>query len=335
MSEKEKILIVDDEPHIRTILLRKLTELGYSCHHAEDGLAGLKKAYSDDYDLVIADVKMPNLNGIEMPKQLKLLKPDLPVVVLSAFKDINTVRVALKEGAYDYIFKPFDFEMIENTIKRALEKGQLLREIREHQIKLEEDLVEKERELKTLFIGNVATMLKAIEAKNKYTEGHSSRVSELSAKIAKKLDLSVQEVEDMRLAGLLHDIGKLGIPEDILNKPGKLTEDEYERVKAHPVVGEGILKPMIKSGTVLAAIRGHHERYDGRGFPDGLKGEEIPLGARILALAEAYDTMTSDNEYSKALPKERAIFELKRCTGTQFDPTVVKAFLELEGVEER
>jgi len=189
-----------------------------------------------------------------------------------------------------------------------------------------DDLVERER---TLFISMVKSLVSALEAKDFYTRHHSARVTEFSLKIARQMGFGDRELNDLELAALLHDVGKIGVPENILNKPGPLTSEEYKMIKDHPVFGEGILKPVVELTQIAKVVRSHHEKYDGSGYPDGLKGLEIPLGARIMTVADAYDAITSKRPYRGEESHHFAVKEIIRCSGTQFDPEVIQHFMEV------
>jgi len=329
MNLKGKILVVDDESNIRQILKRRLSEIGYDTDTAEDGYVALKKVYEDGADLVIADIKMPRMNGIELIKQLKIIHPDIPVIALSGLHDVSTVRVAMKEGAYDYLFKPFDLSDAELSIKRALEKRRLYLDNIDYQKNLEKKVNEQTGKIRNLYLKAIQSLAIALEEKDYYTHGHSFRVSKISEAIGKEIGFDVEGLRILRLGGLLHDIGKIGIPESILNKPGKLTEKEYEIVKTHPAEGERILKPIIDEEGILHIVRHHHEMLDGSGYPDGLKGDDIPLVARIAAVADVFDALTSKRPYRKALKKEEVIGYMAEKTGKYFDPNVMNAFIKV------
>ncbi len=329
LENKGKILIVDDDPDIRTLVIRKLSRSGYVCDEAQDGYEALRKVVEDGYDLIIADIKMPKLNGIEMLKQLKEMEIDIPVIMLTVLRDPGTLRVAMREGAYDYLFKPIDFEDMEMAIKRAVHASRLIKKNKEYQKNLEKKVEEQAKIIRSFYIDAIRALANALEARDEYTKGHSSRVSEIAVGIGKELGLSKEELSQLELAGLLHDIGKIGIKDIILNKAGPLSKEEMDEVKKHPEIGENILKPIIKDDIILKAIRHHHERYDGKGYPDGLRGEEIPLFARILTLADAFDAMNSKRPYREALRIEKILQEIMENSGTQFDPVVVRAFLKM------
>ncbi len=327
-NSKYKILVTEDEENVREIISWALEESGFKVVTAENGKIALEKFKEDEFHLVLSDIKMPVMTGMELLKNIKLLDPDMPVIMVTAVSDVNIALDALKNGAYDYVTKPFNIEELLVAVKRALEKRELTLKNLEYQKYLEKKVEEQTREIKNLYLNAIKSLVFALEAKDKYTEGHSKRVTFYACEIAKKMKLPALMIHKIHLAGLLHDIGKIGVRESILNKPGKLTDEEYKHIYDHPVVGAKILTPVLKDKDILNFIRHHHERFDGTGRPDGLKGDEIPLGARILAVADTFDAMTSDRPYRKALTVDFAIKELKRCSGSQFDPTVVIYFLD-------
>jgi len=329
MTQKAKILIVDDEPSIRQILKRWLTETGYEVETSEDGYAALKKIHEWGADLVISDIKMPRMDGIELIRQLKLLHPDIPVIALSGLHDVNTVRAAMKEGAYDYLFKPFDFAEAEIAIQRALERRRLYLENLDYQRNLEKKVQEQAEQIRHLYLEAVQSLAIALEEKDRYTHGHSLRVSRMSEAIGQAMGFDEEALRILRLGGLLHDIGKIGIPESILDKPGPLTREEFEIIKTHPAEGERILKPIIREEGILHIVRHHHEKLDGTGYPDGLSHEAIPLVARIATVADVYDAMTSERAYRGAIPPERVLSHMRAETGRHFDRNVMEVFLKV------
>jgi putative two-component system response regulator len=235
----------------------------------------------------------------------------------------------MKEGAYDYITKPFNLEEVSLGVERALEKRRLELENRDYQQHLEEKVEAQSKKIRAAFFNAVTALAYALEAKDVYTSGHSQRVTEISVAIAEEMGLSKEDIRKIRLAGLVHDIGKIGVQETVLNKPGSLSEEELKHVRLHSETGERILVPIVDDEDILKAVRHHHERYDGWGYPDGLREEQIPLLARIIAVADSFDAMTSERSYRKAMTKEEACAEIEHCRGTQFDPEAADAFLRV------
>lgn len=336
MNEKKRVLIVDDESCVRELLAHFLSQKGYDCITAENGYCALDILRQDKIPLVISDIRMPGLDGLGLLQEVKRKEPFTEVIMATAHTETSTAIEAMRQGAHDYVLKPFDLNAVEASVQRALERRQLLIENKEYHDRLEEkvrektsELVEKNSQLRLLFFNTIQSLVQSLEAKDKYTEGHSRRVAEMSSLMAERLLFSDEDVEKLKLAGILHDIGKIGVRETCLNKPGKLTDEEYEEIKLHPLISERILRPIEELQGILADIRHHHERFDGKGYPHGLRGEKIPLGARILAIADSYDAMTSDRPYRPALTPEKALVELEGNAGKQFDPQLIKVFFEM------
>lgn len=327
--KKGVILLVDDEEMIRRLLSQKLSAEGYRCQQAANAEQALEKLKDDSIELVILDIRMPGKSGVELLPEIKAKYSDTAVVMATAVDDANTAINCMKAGAYDYVTKPFNLEEVSFSVRRALEGRRLKLENRDYQQHLEQKVEEQSQKIRASFFNAVTALAYALEAKDVYTSGHSQRVTEISVAIAKELGLPKESIEKIRLAGLVHDIGKIGVRELVLNKPGSLSEEEYEHVRLHSETGEHILEPLVGDKEILKAVRHHHERYDGAGYPDGLKGERIPLLARIIAVADTFDAMTSERPYRKALTKEAACAEVERCRGTQFDPEAADAFLKV------
>ncbi|MEW6735776.1 MAG: HD domain-containing phosphohydrolase [Acidobacteriota bacterium] len=333
MAEQERVLVIDDEDSCRTLLAEWLRSCGYHCEEANNGSEGLNRALDQEWNLILSDIIMPGLSGVELVRMVKNFKSSTPVIMISAVRNLDTIKSAFREGAYDCIFKPFDLNELEISIARALEKSRLARENERHQQLLEQRVTEQAERIRSLSLGAIIALARALEAKDQYTSGHSQRVAEYSAMIAQQMGLDDYTCEQVRIAGQLHDIGKIGLRESILNKPGRLTDEEYNLVRQHPVIGSEILRPVINDVCVLHGVKHHHECFDGRGYPDGLVGEEIPLPARILSVADTYDAITTNRAYRGARDYEAAHNELVRCAGTQFDPAVVNAFIEIPKVK--
>ncbi len=326
------ILCVDDNPEVLKLMKMLLAdefdlELVTS---AEQGLAFLR---AKNPDLVLCDVMMPGMDGHAFSRAVKgdeTLK-HIPIILVTARTGAEMLAEGMKAGADDYISKPFDSTELKARIRSQLRMRQMESELALMNKNLRmrtSDLVEQQR---SLFLSTVKSLASAIDAKDEYTRHHSTRVTDFSMKIAAKMGFSEKEIGDLELAALLHDVGKIAVPESILNKPGKLTKEEFEVIKEHPVRGEAILSPVIELKEISRVVRAHHERYDGTGYPDRLKGREIPLGARIMTIADTYDSITSERPYRKAASHRYAVKEIIACSGTQFDPEVVEHFLEIAG----
>ncbi len=334
--EQESILVVDDEPHVVDILAKHLRIEGYAASTAENAREALEKIRQEEYSLLLSDIRMPGMSGLELLKEARAIAPDMAVVMVTAVLDREAAVEALKSGAYDYLVKPFDLDDVALSINRALEKRRLVLENRDYQLNLEKkveertrDLAGKNREIRELSLNAIKALVFALEAKHKYTEGHSRRVAAHAAGIAAGMGLLQDEIDRIELAGLLHDIGKIGIRDSILNKAGPLTEEEFEHVKTHPLVGERILQPIDELKGIVEYVKHEHERWDGSGYPDGLKGDEIPLGARIIAVADVFDALTSARAYRGAYKINPSLEMMRGGRGSHFDPEVLDAFLNM------
>lgn len=327
-SQQETLLIVDDEPAIRSLLLRKLSREGYRCVEAHDTEQTLTTLETSPIAVVILDIKMPGKSGIALLPEIKSGFPDTAVIMATAVNDINVAIECLKQGADDYLCKPFNLEEIPLAVQRALEKRRLQIEIREYQQYLEEKVEWQMIEMRKLSLGAIEALVSALEAKDKYTGGHSRRVTEVALAVGNELGLSSPDMEDLRWGSLLHDVGKIAVDQLIQNKPGKLTPEEYEHIMIHAHIGPGIVRPVVNDA-VVEMIEHHHDHYDGTGLHQIVAGIDIPLGARILAVADAFDAMTSDRPYRPAMSRKEALDEIKRCMRTQFDPVVANAFLRI------
>jgi putative nucleotidyltransferase with HDIG domain len=331
MTEKQKtILIVDDEEVIRRLLHQKLSGEGYHCEEAGSAEQALDRLRSNTVELVILDIKMPGKSGIELLPEIRASYTDTAVIMATAITDTSTAIQCMKDGAYDYLTKPFNLDEVILSVVRALEKRRLELENRDYRQHLEQKVEEQAQKIRASFLSAITALAYALEAKDIYTSGHSQRVVEVSVAIAEELGMPQDSIDKIRLAGLVHDIGKIGVKESVLNKPGKLTDEEYQHIKSHCDIGERILTPIVEDEEILKVVRHHHERYDGRGYPDGLSGEQIPLGARILAVADTYDALTSERPYREAMSAETAFAEIERGKGAQFDPIVAGAFLRIK-----
>ena len=330
MTNKQgKILIVDDEEVIRRLLHQKLSSEGYQCQEAGSADEALEKLRSSAVELVLLDIKMPGKSGDELLPEIKAIYPDTAVIMATALVDTRLAIQCMKQGAYDYLTKPFSLDEVILSVDRALERRRLELENRDYQQHLEQKVEAQARRIRSSFLNAITALAYALEAKDKYTSGHSQRVAEISVVIAKEMGLPEHSIERIRQAGLIHDIGTIGVREPVLNKPGRLTDEEFQHVKEHCEMGEHILAPIVEDEEILKMVSGHHERYDGTGYPDRLSGEQIPLGARILAVADTYDAMTSERPYREAMSTEKACTEIECGKGTQFDPEIADAFLRI------
>ncbi|MCQ9208857.1 MAG: response regulator, partial [Omnitrophica bacterium] len=313
---KKPILVTDDERGVRDSFHMALKDsynvLTADC--ARECLTIIKRSHPQ---LVVLDVRLPDMDGLTVLKEIKQINSSLPVIVITGAGTHKTAIEALKLGAVDFIAKPLNFYYVRAAIEHGLA----------YKLKRPEDLPSIEDVITRNYLSTLKTLNKILEAKDPCTREHSKRVSDYAVNIAQELGLSQDEQEVMRQTALLHDIGKVGIAEVILNKPAKLNAQEWAEIKRHSQIGEEFLEPLKMLHIEQSMIRHHHERYDGKGYPDHLKGEDIPLYARILAVADAYEAMTSERAYRRALTPIEALTELERCSGTQFDSKVVEVFV--------
>lgn len=327
------ILVVDDEMIVRRLLHQKLAGEGYQCLEAASAGEALEVLRENpDIGLVVSDIKMPGKSGLELLAEIKSLYPDTAVIMATAITETGTAIDAMKKGAYDYLTKPFKLDEVVFSVSRALEKRNLQLENREYRRSLEDKVEVQAEKIRSSFFNSITSLAYALDAKDGYTAGHSQRVSEMAVAIGIEMGVPQALVEQIRLAGLVHDIGKIGVDGNVLHKPGILTPEEREEMEKHPAIGEKILKPVVDDSEILAMVRNHHERWDGGGYPDKLAGESVPLGARIMALADTFDAMTSERPYREAKSVTYAVDEIRRCAGTQFDVAIVEAFLQARSV---
>jgi len=320
------LLIVDDETGIRNILRRKLSQQGYQCKEAATAGKALDVLAASPIDLVILDIRLPDKSGIELLPEIKSAYPDMAVVMATVVSTVDVATQCLKQGADDYICKPFKLEEVVLSVQRALEKRSIRLKIKEYQQYLEEKIEEQTGEIRKLFLGAIEALAFALEAKDHYTGGHSRRVTEIALAIGTELGLSAKDMEDLRWGSLLHDVGKIAVDQHIQNKPGGLTSEEYEHIMIHAHVGADIVRPLVNK-EIVEIIEHHHDYYDGSGHNQVVVGTDIPLGARILTVADAFDALTSNRPYRPAMSKVKALDEIQRCMKTQFDPVVINAFL--------
>jgi len=324
-----KLLVVDDEESIRSALSRFLTAQGYSVNEAANGEEALQALRADSYTLMLLDVRMPGIDGVDLVPEMLDQEPELAILMLSAISDATTAATCMQRGAYDYLTKPIELNDLRNAIERALKRRDTLMQNREISSWLKEEVqrrskeVEQEREKQQLLtLATLEALVNALEAKNSFLSGHSARVAAFAASVAHHMNLSDDEVEDVRMAGRLHDLGKIGVQESVLNKKGSLTDEEYEHVKQHVLIGWQILAPLQHLGPVVSYVRSHHEHWDGSGYPDGLRAEEIPLGARIICATEVYDALTTSRPYQEKLDPENAVDKIGHLAGKVIDPAV-------------
>lgn len=327
-----RILLVDDEEAIRVALSRFLRSRGYHVTAVGSAADALEALDRDRCALVLCDVRMPGMTGLELLPVALARDAELAVVMLTAVNDAHTATDAIARGAADYLVKPVELADLQAAVERALRRRSMLQERRRVERLVRDEVAERtvelEREQSALRATNIAvaeTLIHAMEAKDPFLRGHSQRVAELAASVAAELELDADTVEAVRLAGRLHDVGKIGTRESVLNKPGPLSDEELEHVRDHVRMGAEILAPLTHLGPALSFILDHHERIDGAGYPRHLAGDAISLGGRILAAADAFDALTSRRAYRAPLQPGEAIELLEAKAGSQLDPVVFAA----------
>ena len=331
-----RILIVDDEETIRLALRKFLRSRGYEVEIAGSGDQALHLLDKDSFALMLCDVRMPGMTGVQIVPLAREKDQDLAIIMLTAVNDAATATEVLSSGASDYLMKPVELADLQQAVDRALQKRLELIEMRRLDMLIREEValrtaeLEQEKEsLRLMSVSIAETLINAMEAKDVYLRGHSQRVAELAGQIAEEMDLGGTMCEDLKVAGRLHDVGKIGIREAILNKPERLTSEEFEHVKQHVQIGLDILAPLFHLKTPLNYVEHHHERWDGTGYPRGLSAESIPLGARILCAADTFDALTSKRAYREPMTPMAALEHLKVDIGKQFDPSVYDALLRV------
>ena len=329
---KSRILIVDDEPEI-TAILSDLFSGQHYCMTAGSAEEALERLLASEYELVISDITMPGMSGLDMIPQVRSMAPNTVVVMISGMQTVESAIGALRLGAFDYVMKPFDLRQVEAVVKRALEHQELIVAKERYEGHLEELVEQRTAELddalnslEDAYRSTLKALTAALETRDLETHGHSERVVTYSLRLGREYGLDSQRIKALEFGSLLHDIGKIGVPDSILRKPAKLTEQEWVRMREHPAHGQQILRGIHFLEGAARVVAQHHEKWDGSGYPLGLHGEDIDLCARIFSVADAFDAMTSDRVYRKGKSYEAAAQELDEWAGTQFDPKVVEAF---------
>jgi putative nucleotidyltransferase with HDIG domain len=341
---KDLILVVDDEETIREIVSSMLNGAHFQTRQAANGVEALALLESgEEYDLVLSDLMMPEMDGTTLLEKAKERYPDLPIIMVTAVHDIQAALMALRNGAYDYLLKPFEREQLLATVKRALEKRRLQRENDNYRTNLEALVAARTQQLnaRTQQLNTALSDLKrsyditlealgdALDLKDAETFGHTRRVTAYTIAIARKMGLPQEEVDVIARGAFLHDIGKMAIKDEILGKPGKLTDGEMAVMREHAYLGYKMLSKIPFLADAAEIVHAHQERYDGSGYPRNLKGDQIPLGARIFSIADTLDAMTMDRPYRRAQTFAAARKEIELWSGRQFDPEIVKVYLEM------
>ena len=326
------LLVVDDEESILNALRKFLVQQGFEVVTASSGEEALAVLQRQKITGMLLDVNMPGMSGVELVPQIMELEPTIALLMLTAVNDATSAALCMQRGAFDYLIKPIDLGHLGRAIHHALQRRHTLLEGQHINQWLKEEVASRvaERRLEQdnqerISIATLEALVNALEAKDPYLRGHSARVADLSAIVAAEMGCTDEQVEAVRTGGRLHDIGKIGIREEILNKQGPLTDDEYEHVKQHVVVGSQILSPLVHLRDVIGFVRSHHERWDGTGYPDRVAGDAIPLGARVIGAVEIYDALTTARPYQEKIPPEAAVKRMRDLVGTVIDPVVHRA----------
>jgi len=313
MEKPKTVLIIEEDIRYGEMLQDALGEFGYNAYLAYSATGGMDIVRQKKLDIIISDINMPSVNGIQLAEKLMKMYLDIPIILITNTNDPNLIRHALKLGIIDYLIKPINLQELPLVVDKNLERKRL-----ESQ-RVQENKAE-------ILLKALKALMRALDAKDAYTCGHSQRVAALAMLMARELKLSPEEQYTLQLAALMHDIGKIGIPDSILNKTASLQDYEFDIAKDHPVVGSQILGEIEELSEVASAVRHHHERYDGSGYPDGLRGEAIPFFARILSIIDTFEALVSNRVYRKGTDKAHALEEIQRNAGVQFDPELVKVF---------
>ena len=310
-DDRIKVLLADDEPTLLSLLSKLLEEQDdYSLELATNGQEALKKFQEQDPDLLITDLKMPRLSGEDLTRKALCSRPDLTVLVITGNGSINSAVRLMKDGVFDYITKPFQLSQFSSTVERATRKIRSAPMIEDR-------------------LGVITALMNALEAKDPYLKNHSQRVAKLAYGLSVAMGIPARRAATIRRAGLVHDLGKIGVSETILNKAGRLSPEEFSAIRKHPIHSVRILEPLVEFRACIPDVYHHHEWFDGSGYPGGISGHDIPIGARIICVCDAYDAMASDRSYRAALPEEVIWRKLVENSGIQFDGDVVEAFLKV------
>ena len=327
---KESVLLVDDEEAIRAILNKGLALRGFECEEAETGEAALDRLEQRPTDLVIMDINMPGRPGNEILPVITERFPDTAVIMASGVSEPTVIAQCIQDGAQDYLNKPFRFEQVLQSVSGALDKRRVAVEIRRYFKELEHNAAGccGGDDPRRYFLGAIENLINTLEAHDSYTAGHTGKVTDLCLAIGTQMAFTPEQLEDLRWAALLHDVGKIAVDPDILNKPGELTSSEYRHIMTHAIIGPSLVKPFVND-RVIDMISHHHDHYDGSGYNQEARGNHIPAGARIIAVVDAYQAMISDRPYRKAMSPLDAIEEITWNAGSQFDPIVANTLIRL------
>lgn len=327
-SSPPRILIVDDEQSVRGVLRRALTNGEYQLEEATNGQEALEILRTSGADVVLSDLLMPRMSGMELLDRAKEIDDSVGFIMLTGVGTMENAIEALRRHADDYLLKPFNIDEVRISVSRALRNRRLLRENRAYQRELEDRVEEQAKKIERLLLEGLLIVASAVEARDGYTGEHVGRVTRYAVATGGRLGLDREALRALWMGAILHDVGKIGIPDHILKKPGPLTPDEAEVMRQHPLISASIVERSTFLKPALPGILHHHERWDGLGYPHGLRGDSIPLHGRIISVADSFDAITTQRPYRDKRSSEAAVGELKRCAGTQFDREIVEAFIQ-------
>jgi response regulator RpfG family c-di-GMP phosphodiesterase len=323
------VTVVDDEPAALDVLVRAAQSWRYQCQAATSAEQALELLEQRQTPIVVTDLRMPGRGGVWLVREIQRRWPEVSIIVVTAGEDEHAVTECLNAGAHHYFLKPIKLDEFRHALEATLRAHLVQRQREGYRRYLERTVHRQTRRIRRTFLSAIDSLVCTLEARDAYTKGHSLRVRTHAMRLAAALGLDARQRHRLALAAKLHDIGKFGVPEAILNKPGRLSEDEFRQVKEHPVIGERILRPIIRNPEVLAGVRGHHERFDGGGYPDGLAGTRIPLLARIIAVVDCYDALRTKRPYRDALSETQALDFIRGGAGSCFDPNLAHAFIRV------
>jgi response regulator RpfG family c-di-GMP phosphodiesterase len=328
-TEVVTVTVVDDEPMAQDVLVRAARGWHYRCQAANSAEEALDLLQRQLTPIVVTDLRMPGRGGVWLVHEIRRRWPEINIIVLTAGNDPDAAEECLRAGAHHYFFKPIKLDEFRHVLETTARDYYYQQENRRYRAHLEKTVRRQTRRIRKSFLSAIEGLVRSMEERDSYTAGHSKRVSFYAGRLAAAVNLEPRLCKQLRLAAQMHDIGKIGVPEKILHKPEALTAAEERAIREHPVISERILKTIVSNPAVLAGIRGHHERYDGEGYPDGLRGDRIPLLARLITIPDSFDAMTTSRAYRAALPVEHARDILAAGAGTQFDPELVRVFLTI------